>query len=385
LTDSTWLRLAFITIALAAAVYLVRSVWDLAGFAFDVLIVVFLAWILSSAMKRLAKHAQRIVPRPDWAALPLSYLMVLLPLLSLIGLIVPSTLAQAVSLAEDLPIYAERISEMSGVFRDLAESLGLTADTIGGEDEAFVTQIGTAIGRWVQDNAFGILQGATNIGLRIVFILALSVYMVVEGDTITRLFYRLLPTTFHQRVRGILRQLDQTFFSYLRGVSIVAVLYSVTITTVMLVAGLPFALPLGLTSGFVQLVPIVGEVAALGIPILVAFLTQSLTTAVLVTIVLLAWSLFMNNVVLPRVLGNSVRMPGLFVLLAVVLGTRFAGAWGAILGVPVAGFLYSLMLAWIENGSLANTFTSTATSASASESEPVGAAEPSGRQATRPV
>ena len=56
----------------------------------------------------------------------------------------------------------------------------------------------------------------------------------------------------------------------------------------------------------------------------------------------------MNNLVLPRVLGNAVRMPGLFVLLAVVLGTRAAGVWGAILGVPLVGFMYAVMIAWID-------------------------------------
>ena len=58
----------------------------------------------------------------------------------------------------------------------------------------------------------------------------------------------------------------------------------------------------------------------------------------------------MNNAVLPRVYGRAVRMPGFFVLLAVVLGTRFAGPWGAILAVPVAGFIYSLIFAWGELG-----------------------------------
>ncbi len=55
----------------------------------------------------------------------------------------------------------------------------------------------------------------------------------------------------------------------------------------------------------------------------------------------------MNNVVLPRILGKAIQMPGLFVLLAVLLGTRLAGPWGAVLGVPVAGFIYSVVLAWV--------------------------------------
>ena len=94
--------------------------------------------------------------------------------------------------------------------------------------------------------------------------------------------------------------------------------------------------------------PIIGEIAAIGIPIIIALLTGSVTTAVIVAVALISWSLFMNNFVLPRVYGKAVRMPGFFVLLAVVIGTRFAGPWGAMLGVPVAGFIYSLVFAWGE-------------------------------------
>lgn len=348
MTDSVWLRFAFATIALAAGVYLVRSLWELVGFAFDVIITIFLAWILASAMRRLVGRIQTLLPKVDWAAVPIAYLAVLLPIIATVGLIVTITLVQAVGLSQDLPDLAQRLSATIDRGQTLAESLGLASGLI--EGDSVLTQVGTATGTWMQNNALDILQGATAIILRLFFVIALSVYMVVEGHTIVALFYRLIPPSFHEPVRGILLQLDTTFFSYLRGVFSVVGLYSVAITAIMMIAGLPFALPIGIMSGFIQLVPIVGEVAALGIPILVAFLTGSWTTAILVTIALIAWSLLMNNLVLPRILGGAVHMPGLFVLLAVVLGTRFAGPWGAILGVPIAGFAYSLLIAWIERG-----------------------------------
>ncbi len=348
MVESNWFRFSLVVIAFAAAIYLIRSVWELAGVAFDVILVIFLAWILAAAMLRLVTLVRKLATRPPWIAVPIAYLIVLLPIVALVSLIVPLTLAQALGLSEDLPIFVERISEFFDQAGRVAESFGLPADIIEGSEEDSVTQVGTVIAVWVSENAVGIVQGATSIVLRLFFVLALSVYMVVEGQQLVDLFYKTLPRSLHDQARTVLRQLDTTFFSYLRGVVTIAGLYSVAITSVMFVAGLPFALPLGLASGFIQLVPIVGEVASLGIPILVALLTKPASTAVLVAAALVAWSLFMNNLVLPRVLGNAVRMPGLFVLLAVVLGTRVAGAWGAILGVPLVGFMYAVMIAWID-------------------------------------
>ena len=78
--------------------------------------------------------------------------------------------------------------------------------------------------------------------------------MTIEKDELLGLFFRLLPAEYHDRATVIMSHLDRTFFSYLKGISIVVVLYSAAITTTMLAAGLPFALPIGITAGLIQLV-----------------------------------------------------------------------------------------------------------------------------------
>ncbi len=348
LLGSVGLRLAIAIITLAAGVYLIQGISDLFSVLFDVLILIFLAWILSAAVRRIANFVEVYVPNPKWAAVPLAYLIILLPVAALIGLLVPITISQTVTLSEDLPDFAVRLSGFLSSINEFFDSLraagggDITADT-----DPLLAFSSTA-SAWVQDNALGIVGSATNIAIQTIFCISLSFYMTIEREHLRELFYRLLPVEYHERATVVLTHLDRTFFSYLKGISIVVALYSVAITTIMLVAGLPFALPIGITAGLVQLVPIIGEIAAIGIPIIIALLTGSVTTAIMVAVALVSWSLFMNNFILPRVYGRAVRMPGLLVLLAVVIGTRFAGPWGAMLGVPVAGFIYSLVFAWGE-------------------------------------
>ena len=347
---SVGIRLAIVIVTLAAGIYLLKGVSDLLNLFFDVLILVFLAWILSAAVRRLAGFVTTYVPRPYWAAIPIAYLIILLPVVALIGLLVPVTIAQTFSLSQDLPDFAVRMSGLLSAVNEFFDSLGAA----GGGAEATATDpllaLGATASAWIQDNALGIVGSTTNILIQTIFCISLSFYMTIEKDELLGLFFRLLPAEYHDRATVIMSHLDRTFFSYLKGISIVVVLYSAAITTTMLAAGLPFALPIGITAGLIQLVPIIGEFAAIGIPITIALLTGSVTTAIVVSVALISWSLFMNNAVLPRVYGRAVRMPGFFVLLAVVLGTRFAGPWGAILAVPVAGFIYSLIFAWGELG-----------------------------------
>ncbi len=348
LLGSVGLRLAIAVVTLAAGVYLIQGISDLFSVLFDVLILIFLAWILSAAVRRLANFVEVYVPNPTWAAVPLAYLIILLPVVALIGLLVPLTISQTVTLSEDLPDFAVRLSGFMSSINEFFDSLRAAG---GGEETAATDPLlafSSTASAWVQDNALGIVGSTTNIFIQTIFCISLSFYMTIEREQLRGLFYRLLPVEYHERASVVLAHLDSTFFSYLKGISIVVVLYSAAITTTMLVAGLPFALPIGITAGLVQLVPIIGEVAAIGIPITIALLTGSVTTAIMVAVALISWSLFMNNFVLPRVYGRAVRMPGFFVLLAVVIGTRFAGPWGAMLGVPVAGFIYSLIFAWGE-------------------------------------
>ncbi len=330
--------------------YLIQGISDLFSVLFDVLILIFLAWILSAAVRRLANLVGTYVPRPPWAAVPIAYLIILLPVVALIALLVPLTISQTISLSRDLPDFAVRLSGFMSSVNEFFDSLRTAG---GGVQETTTTEdpllaLSATASTWVQDNALGIVGSTTNILIQTIFCISLSFYMTIEREQLSALFYRLLPAEYHERASMVLGHLDRTFFSYLKGISIVVVLYSAAITVTMLAAGLPFALPIGITAGLVQLVPIIGEVAAIGIPITIALLTGSVTTAIIVAVALVSWSLFMNNFVLPRVYGKAVRMPGFFVLLAVVIGTRFAGPWGAMLGVPVAGFIYSLIFAWGE-------------------------------------
>ena len=348
--ESFALRLAIILITLAAGAYLVQTVSNFVTLMFDVLLIVFLAWILSSMAWRLSRIIARYVPQPRWASVPIAYLIILLPFVSFISLLVPITLSQTVSLSEDLPEFSARISQLMTGINEFFDSLRATGGTEATETVDPLASIGASLGSWAQSNALGIVGSTTNILIQTIFCISLSFYMTVERDQLTGLFFRVLPRQYHVRARAIMGHLDQTFISYLKGISLVIVMYAIAITTIMLAAGLPFALPIGLSAGFIQIVPFIGEFAALGIPIAIAFLTGSVTTAVVVTVALISMSLFMNNFVLPRVYGNAVRMPGFYVLLAVVLGTRFAGPWGALLGVPVAGFIYSLIFAWSELG-----------------------------------
>ena len=69
----------------------------------------------------------------------------------------------------------------------------------------------------------------------------------------------------------------------------------------------------------------------------------SLVQALLFIVFILVLQQIEGNVIYPKVVGNSIGLPGLWVLAAVTVGSGFMGVLGMLLGVPAAATLYKLL------------------------------------------
>ena len=122
---------------------------------------------------------------------------------------------------------------------------------------------------------------------------------------------------------------------------LVSLIYGVGTASVMLATGLPAALPVALISSVLLAVPFIGDWLALALPLIVAAVAGDFITLIIVLAALLFVQQVMLNLLTPRILGHSVRMPAMLVIIAVVLGARLAGIAGALLGVPTMGVIYA--------------------------------------------
>jgi predicted PurR-regulated permease PerM len=98
--------------------------------------------------------------------------------------------------------------------------------------------------------------------------------------------------------------------------------------------GLPFPLALAFIAGFLDLIPMIGATIAGTIIVLVA-LTQGLTEAVIMLLIVLVYQQVENYVLQPTILGRAADVSGFFVIASVlVFGTMF-GVVGAVIAVPI--------------------------------------------------
>jgi predicted PurR-regulated permease PerM len=98
--------------------------------------------------------------------------------------------------------------------------------------------------------------------------------------------------------------------------------------------GLPFPLALAFIAGFLDLIPMVGATIA-GVILVLAALTQGVTAAVIMLVIVLVYQQFENYVLQPTILGKAADVSGFLVIASVLVFGTLLGAVGAIIAVPI--------------------------------------------------
>ncbi|MBF6768670.1 AI-2E family transporter, partial [Acinetobacter baumannii] len=110
---------------------------------------------------------------------------------------------------------------------------------------------------------------------------------------------------------------------------------AVLIGTGLVVMQVPLAFALAVLTFFGGFVPIIGAVTAGALAVLVALVSQGLTTALVVLAIVLAVQQLEGNVLQPLLQGRSMQLHAGVILLAVAAGSTLFGIVGAFLAVPV--------------------------------------------------
>jgi predicted PurR-regulated permease PerM len=103
-----------------------------------------------------------------------------------------------------------------------------------------------------------------------------------------------------------------------------------------------YALLPSVIAAVVLLIPFLGPVVAVALPVVIALLTHP-EVAIYLFILLLALQQVIFNVLAPRILSRQVGLHPLVVFFAVLTGARVAGMWGAIFGVPIVAVVITMI------------------------------------------
>ena len=287
----------------------------------------FLAIALSGPVNFLQRHMKRGL------AIALVYVgLILLPGLIFAALI-PPIVEEGNNLADNLPQYAR---DLRGFVQGNAQLRDLEANyDITGKLEEQASSLPARIG-----DAAGVLSG---IGVGIVnslfaaiTILVLSAFLIGSGRGWLNHYAERQRPERAAWTKNLFDRIGNAVGNYVAGAMLQATIAGVLAWLVLVVLGVPYALPLAVIVFLLDLVPLVGATLGAVIVGLVTLFSDFPAD----TIVWVIWSVIYqqveNTVIQPRIQARAVAVHPFVVLVSVLFGSTLFGVLGALLAIPVA-------------------------------------------------
>lgn len=172
-----------------------------------------------------------------------------------------------------------------------------------------------------------------------------SIYILSSKETLGRQIKTLLTTyvpSLYSGIKYVTDIVNDSFRNFFIGQLLEAIIVGVLCYIGMLIFKFPFSATVSVLVGFSALIPMAGAYigAILGA---LMILTTSPIQALLFLVYITILQQMEGNIVYPRVVGNSIGLPGIWVLAAVTIGGSLYGIVGMLLSVPLAAALYKLL------------------------------------------
>ena len=180
----------------------------------------------------------------------------------------------------------------------------------------------------------------------VVVALVFALYCLAKKETLARqcrkLLYAFLPESWTDWLIRVLRLTNETFSNFLSGQCLEVCILGSMFAVSMWIFGMPYIPLVSVLVAVTAFIPVVGAFVGC---ILGAFfiLVDDFFLAIGFVVMFLILQQIENNLIYPRVVGHSIGMPGMWVLVAVIIGGEIFGVAGMFLMIPLTSVVYTLL------------------------------------------
>lgn len=334
----------------------VKAIWDfLKGIFSPFVIGAIIAFILNVPVRffenKLGKlkgeKARRII------AIFLTLLAVTVVIAAVLILLVPQLENAIRNLIAQLPNFFHNAADFVNEFLNdnpkLKEMLGMEAGFTGAEltgllDKALIALESSLTN--IVSSAFTLVSGMASGIINAIFSIIFAFYCMARKETLARqgrkLLYSLVKEKRADDIVRVLRMTNSTFSNFITGQCLEAVILGLLFVIPMIIFRMPYIPLICVLIAVTALIPVVGAFAGCFVGAFLILVNDPMQAHVFIVMFLLIQQ-FEGNVIYPRVVGESVGLPGIWVLLAVAVGGGLMGPIGMLLMVPFASVIYTLL------------------------------------------
>lgn len=354
-------ELIVFTLVLLIALWKYTLVLDMLGFLLDIIFPFLvggaIAFVLNVPMSFLERNIFRngklsSQKRLQKMSRPLSLVMTLVCVMGIIAIVmfvvIPQLGQTFVSLGRNIRGFMPQvITWLEDLFENNQEILALIGDMDMSWDKMFNSVIGffkNGVGNVFDSTisaATSIVSSVTTFFISFVF----ACYILLQKEKlhvqVKKILYAYLPKKRVENIQDICSLTYRTFSNFLTGQCVEAMILGTMFFVVMGIIRMPYALLVGVLIAFTALIPIFGAFIGCAVGAFLILMVDP-WKAVGFVVLFLVLQQIEGNLIYPKVVGNSVGLPSIWVLAAVSIGGSLMGVIGMLIFIPLVSVVYTI-------------------------------------------
>lgn len=330
-TFPRWLLTLAAVIGVGYLLYLLRGALTPVFFAF------LIAYMLDPVVDRFEERGMSRA-----AGIAVMTTLVVIVLLGLVFLVVPGIIRETYTFVEQLPATftnlldrAEPLLEEIGV--EVPSSFDDVRSQLAGVDTSALAE---KAGTQLMVVASFLLGGTVNILAAMagfIMIPVFAAYLLYDFDRMTAAIRDLVPGRYRAYVVEVAGDVDAILGEFIRGQLLVMLALVVLYAVGYSIVGVPLAIAIGVVAGLLSFIPYVGGALALGMALLMSFLHWNGWNQIIgIGVVYGVIQLLESFLITPKIVGDKVGLPAVWVLFALLVGGELFGFMGVLLALPAA-------------------------------------------------
>lgn len=302
-----------------------------------------LAYVLNPLVNKLE---QKNIKRGYGVAIV--YIIIILVVVILGIAVLPKTVLEIKNLFEALPQYADNSVRMFNAFLQKIKSqttnsgVDDTIDSLTSYISKIYGNLSNSLAKSAENGAQQFTKFVTtaisntiSAVLNLVLVLIITFYFLVDKTTYKNKLEKLVPNKLQTDLGYVWTEINTILSEFIRGRIILALFVGVLTAILLLILRVDFAIVIGIVTCVADIVPYVGPLLGF-VPAFLFALVDSPVKAIIVAIFYVFIQWMENNLLAPKIIGDSMGLNPLFIFLAIVIGGGIFGVWGMVFSVPLA-------------------------------------------------
>lgn len=265
------------------------------------------------------------------------YLLILAVIFILAFLVIPRSSKEIKKLAIYMPRYLKTMSEIiDNIYNKYYTTIGELPPIFEGVQQVIMENI-VGIENIVVNALKSFVTGIINTFAKFISLVLtpiLTLYFLADKDYFLKRIKKLIPNKYKDKSLELFRKIDESLSKFVRGKIILAISVGVGTTIALLIIGVDFAIFIGIITALADVIPYIGPFLGFLPAVFFAFLSSPIKAIwVSILFVLIQW--IENNILAPKIIGDTTGIHPIMILLSIIIGGGVFGVVGMILAVPV--------------------------------------------------